>query len=193
MVITLRKCCRSVTRRTTILNCNFLIVSDQNHRNFSGRPRVSYMRVDARAETRWAELKEHRADQCFARWPYFARHFPTGRAFVSDKTGLSSERRDPHDFTHRTMTTGAGNPTSSFRNVRHKLTDRLILSRQFATSSTVSLYARKLSRIRSAMPIRHYLQGHTFDPETARLLGVAFEMALVTSSMRTGQLPRPET
>jgi hypothetical protein len=38
----------------------------------------------------------------------------------------------------------------------------------------------ELSRIRSAMPIRHYLQGHRFDPETARLLGVAFEMALVT-------------
>ena len=30
-----------------------------------------------------------------------------------------------------------------------------------------------------AMPIRHYLQGHRFDAETARLLGVAFEMALV--------------
>jgi len=29
------------------------------------------------------------------------------------------------------------------------------------------------------MPIRHYLQGHRFDPETARL-GVAFEMALVS-------------
>ena len=43
------------------------------------------------------------------------------------------------------------------------------------------------------MPIRHYLQSHRFDPETARLLGVAFEMALVTLQMRTGQLPRPET
>ena len=29
------------------------------------------------------------------------------------------------------------------------------------------------------MPIRPYLQGHRFDPETARLMGVAFEMALV--------------
>jgi hypothetical protein len=29
------------------------------------------------------------------------------------------------------------------------------------------------------MPIRHYLQGHRFDPDTARVLGVAFEMALV--------------
>jgi hypothetical protein len=29
------------------------------------------------------------------------------------------------------------------------------------------------------MPIRHYLQGHRFDTETARLLGIAFEMALV--------------
>ena len=55
-----------------------------------------------------------------------------------------------------------------------------LLSRQFATNPTVSLCPRKLSRIRSAMPIRHYLQGHRFDPETARLLGVAFEMALVT-------------
>ena len=33
--------------------------------------------------------------------------------------------------------------------------------------------------LRSAMPIRHYLQGHKFDLETARLLGLAFEMALV--------------
>jgi hypothetical protein len=30
-----------------------------------------------------------------------------------------------------------------------------------------------------AMPIRHYMQGHRFDADTARLLGVAFEMALV--------------
>jgi hypothetical protein len=29
------------------------------------------------------------------------------------------------------------------------------------------------------MPIRAYLQGHRFDAETARLLGIAFEMAIV--------------
>ena len=29
------------------------------------------------------------------------------------------------------------------------------------------------------MPIRAYLQGHRFDADTARLLGVAFEMAIV--------------
>jgi hypothetical protein len=29
------------------------------------------------------------------------------------------------------------------------------------------------------MPMRQHLQGHRFDPETARLLGLAFEMALV--------------
>ena len=34
------------------------------------------------------------------------------------------------------------------------------------------------------MPIRQYLQGHRVDPETARLLGVAFEMALVTLKQR---------
>jgi hypothetical protein len=34
------------------------------------------------------------------------------------------------------------------------------------------------------MPIRQYLQGHSVDPETARLLGVALEMALVTLKQR---------
>jgi len=34
------------------------------------------------------------------------------------------------------------------------------------------------------MPIRQYLQGHRVDPETARLLGVAFEMALVPLKQR---------
>ena len=29
------------------------------------------------------------------------------------------------------------------------------------------------------MPIRAYLEGHRFDAETTRLMGVAFEMALV--------------
>jgi hypothetical protein len=29
------------------------------------------------------------------------------------------------------------------------------------------------------MPIRPYLDGHKFDPETIRVMGVAFEMALV--------------
>ena len=29
------------------------------------------------------------------------------------------------------------------------------------------------------MPMRQHLQGHGFDPETARLLGLAFEIALV--------------
>ena len=30
------------------------------------------------------------------------------------------------------------------------------------------------------MPIRAYLNGHRFDAETTRLIGIAFEMALVT-------------
>ena len=29
------------------------------------------------------------------------------------------------------------------------------------------------------MPIRAYLEGFRFDPETVRLMGIAFEMALV--------------
>ena len=53
-------------------------------------------------------------------WPNLARHFPAGRALVSDKTRLNSERRDPHDLLHRGAAAGAGNFTSSFRNVRHR-------------------------------------------------------------------------
>lgn len=30
------------------------------------------------------------------------------------------------------------------------------------------------------MPIRPYLDGHRFDPETIRVMGIAFEMALVS-------------
>jgi hypothetical protein len=36
------------------------------------------------------------------------------------------------------------------------------------------------------MPIRDSLQGHKFDAETARLLGVAFGMALVTLQRAEG-------
>ena len=111
------------------------------------------------------------------RWPNLARHFPAGRAFVRDKTGLNSERRDPHHHLHRSMTTGQPIPLRLFEMSDTNSLDERIRSRQFATNPTVSLCTGNF--IRSAMPIRHYLQSHRFDAETARLLGVAFEMALV--------------
>ena len=36
------------------------------------------------------------------------------------------------------------------------------------------------------MPIRTYLEGHKFDPETTRLMGIAFEMALVALERTDG-------
>ena len=36
------------------------------------------------------------------------------------------------------------------------------------------------------MPIRAYLDGHRFDPETVRLMGIAFEMALVVLERTDG-------
>ena len=36
------------------------------------------------------------------------------------------------------------------------------------------------------MPIRAYLQGHRFDAETVRLLGIAFEMAIVALQQADG-------
>src|SRR3954452_5448151 len=53
------------------------------------------------------------------RWPNLARHFPTGRAFVGDKTGFSSERRNPHDLLHGGAAAWAGDYTFSSPNVRH--------------------------------------------------------------------------
>ena len=38
------------------------------------------------------------------------------------------------------------------------------------------------------MPIRSYLDAHRFDPETIRLLGVAFEMALVALQRTDGNV-----
>ena len=38
------------------------------------------------------------------------------------------------------------------------------------------------------MPIRAYLQGHRFDAETVRLLGIAFEMAIVTLQKGDGMV-----
>ena len=62
------------------------------------------------------------------RWQNLARHFPAGRALVSDKTRLNSERRDPHDLLHRGAAAGAGNSTSSSRKVRHNTPSTLVLS-----------------------------------------------------------------
>jgi hypothetical protein len=36
------------------------------------------------------------------------------------------------------------------------------------------------------MPIRAYLQGHRFDAETVRLLGISFEMAIVALQQADG-------
>ena len=36
------------------------------------------------------------------------------------------------------------------------------------------------------MPIRAYLDGHRFDPETTRFMGIAFEMALVALQRTDG-------
>src|SRR3954466_8258010 len=63
-------------------------------------------------------------------WPNLARHFPTGRALVSNKTGLSSERRNPHDLLHGGTAAWAGDYTSSSLKVRHnRLNTRTLLFR----------------------------------------------------------------
>ena len=41
------------------------------------------------------------------------------------------------------------------------------------------------------MPISAYLQGHRFDAETVRLLGIAFEMAIVALQQADGRTVSP--
>jgi hypothetical protein len=42
------------------------------------------------------------------------------------------------------------------------------------------------------MPIRHYLQGHRFDAERVRLMGIAYETALVALLQRRREDPLRE-
>jgi hypothetical protein len=39
------------------------------------------------------------------------------------------------------------------------------------------------------MPVAHYLKGHSFDAETVRLMGIAYEMTLVALQQRRGNDP----
>jgi hypothetical protein len=45
-----------------------------------------------------------------------------------------------------------------------------------------------LTRFFAAMPIRSHLGGQHFDPETIRLMGIAFEMALVSLQRTDGSI-----
>src|ERR1700716_3162862 len=58
----------------------------------------------------------------------------------------------------------------------------------------LQLYGRSVSAkscfsasgLSAVMPIRAYLDGHRFDPEITRLMGIAFEMALVALQRTDG-------
>jgi hypothetical protein len=50
---------------------------------------------------------------------------------------------------------------------------------QVATARFRDLAAAWLGGARTSMPIGPYLEGHQFDPEAVRVMGIAFEMAKV--------------
>ena len=54
------------------------------------------------------------------------------------------------------------------------------------------LCGHNTARTMPAMPIRHYLQGHRFDAETVRLMGIAYETALVALLQRRREDPLRE-
>ena len=74
---------------------------------------------------------------------------------------------------------GHATPLCLLSDTNHPFAQAYSLLDNASGASTVSLYGGQLSAYCTPiMPIRPYLDGHRFDPETARLLGIAFETAL---------------
>jgi hypothetical protein len=73
-----------------------------------------------------------------------------------------------------------GQPMASFRIVSDTTQpQRITPTLKRANDRTFPLYRQKvLTRFFAAMPIRPYLDGHRFDAETTRLMGIAFETAV---------------
>jgi hypothetical protein len=58
---------------------------------------------------------------------------------------------------------------------------------KLVSARTFPLYRQKVpTRFFAAMPIRAYLQGHRFNAEAVRVLGIAFEMAIVALQQGDG-------
>ena len=122
------------------------------------------------------------------RRPNHARQVGATRALVCNQPILILKRWDPGNFPQCVLAPRARKATLSTRSVRHfpNPCAQKALTRHAPHEFNVATlqphifdYFFSVETHITAMPIRPYLQGHRFDAETVRLLGLAFEMALV--------------
>ena len=115
---------------------------------------------------------------CLSRHNY-ARDVAASSALVCDQPRLGSNGNDRDDLPHRAV--ASTNAALFLTKVRHKplVAQAHSCARQRAGCVNGFSLCRQLSAYCTPiMPIRPYLDGHRFDPETVRLLGIAFETAL---------------
>jgi hypothetical protein len=124
-------------------------------------------------------------------WDKYTGDVAAGRAFIPDKPRLVLERGNPDHFIHRGLATRTSNGASLLRQVGHERIPSNATGDNAVQSSLVAvatdLYSSKLSvkkyspRLSACpMSLRTYLDDQSFDAETVRLMGVAFEIALAT-------------
>ena len=122
---------------------------------------------------------------------YFASRVSAGRADISDEPLNFLERLNPGHLLHRGLTPWTADHVllSGIRHNKPRLSSPKL---KLVNARTFPLYRQKvLTRFFAAMPIRSHLGGQHFDPETIRLMGIAFEMALVSLQRTDGRSIQP--
>jgi hypothetical protein len=125
-----------------------------------------------------------------ARRQYLAGRVSAGRTGICNETLRSREWLNPGHLRHRGFTPWTACCVLA-RDIRHNQPQRsTIPTLKRANDRGFPLYRQKVrSRFFAAMPIRPYLEGHRFDAETTRLMGIAFETAVATLSRPAIQSP----
>jgi hypothetical protein len=122
-----------------------------------------------------------------------------GRAFISDQSGVVLDRGDPRHVLHRGLAARAPWGAFSFFQAGHERIPSPTWSRtpdEFAGCVGVPTLRCEFLCYGTrehqscfwplSMPIRAYLDGHKFDGETTRQMGIAFEMALASLGATPG-------
>jgi hypothetical protein len=92
------------------------------------------------------------------------------QAAAEEAAGLTMQAKAENKITTHGPKADGTNPRITIRYCHH---------RQRLDAGAGSLRDRLCSRLRTGgttMPITSYLDGHQFDPETKRIIGIAFEM-----------------
>jgi hypothetical protein len=103
-----------------------------------------------------------------------------GGALIRDQPRFASKRSDADDLLHPLLAPGTWNAISPLEKVRHRIAPSRNAQYSRKTRLRVKRFPlRSVLPYTTAMPIRPYLDKHRFDAETTRLMGFAFETAIV--------------